>query len=829
MPGLLTLALAGALALAPAGASTASATTALDEASATTPAADGAAGTAAPDEASRTAAPAATDLPHGLRSVTELLEADGTLREGAPDGPVDVSGWTMTTAPDGSPRFVAEDAAADASSAALAVAGDTSWSTTFGAATAGMGLTAVTVSGTNIYVGGTVTDLASTAEGTYQHVARWDGKAWQRLGTGIDGEVMTIAVNGTDVYVGGDFERAGSVAANDLARWNGSAWSAVAGGVTNPAADYDEAVRALATNGKKLYVGGTFTKAGTVSARSLAAYDLTAKTWSAVGAGLYRCASCGVGDPGAVNALLLDGTKLYVGGNFDKAGTRTTMSLASVDTATGTWTAYGKGIHTEDGYKGVVESLALDPATRALYVGGSFTRANGVTTMNLAKLAGTTFSSVGKVTFYGDKYATVQSVAFSGGKLYIGGTFTEIDGVKRSNWAVRSGTTWSTPGGGLDDVVVAMAPKDSGVVVLGDFVTAGTLRMNRAGIWTGTAWQTFGQGVSTTAYGNGDVHAIVPDGSGAYVAGIFNQVGQKPARSIARWTGSSWDTMAGGVTTSIGDAEVHAMVKVGTDLYVAGEFSKAGGVAVRNIARWNGTSWSALGAGLDGEVYALHVLNGKLYAGGEFVNSGTQHLGGVGAWDLTAKKWLPLGNHPQYSDDVRALSSVAGQYLVIGGHFHRFYAGGMPAVEGLYGMTMFDTKDVTGSDVLDGYYLLEGVSWAGGPGGVRTLKVIGGDLYVGGQFDRAGIMTQGPGTSSGFAAKHLVVCGSAPPAPGARWAARATGSTPWPPRAASWSSAGTSCPSAAGRRPAWRSTTRRRAPTPPGAAASARAAAASGR
>ena len=43
-------------------------------------------------------------------------------------------------------------------------------------------------------------------------------------------------------------------------------------------------------------------------------------------------------------------------------------------------------------------------------------------------------------------------------------------------------------------------------------------------------------------------------------------------------------------------------------VYVGGQFTTAGGVAASRIARWDGSSWSALGTGMDNQaVYALAV------------------------------------------------------------------------------------------------------------------------------------------------------------------------------------------------------------------------------
>lgn len=59
------------------------------------------------------------------------------------------------------------------------------------------------------------------------------------------------------------------------------------------------------------------------------------------------------------------------------------------------------------------------------------------------------------------------------------------------------------------------------------------------------------------------------------------------------------------------------------DLYVGGDFLTAGSSYAPYIAKWDGTTWSALGSGMDGTVYALAVDgHGNLYAGGSFSTAG---------------------------------------------------------------------------------------------------------------------------------------------------------------------------------------------------------------
>lgn len=53
-------------------------------------------------------------------------------------------------------------------------------------------------------------------------VARWDTAAntWSTLGTGVSGEVKALAVNGSNLYVGGWFEKAGEQPSGGLAGMN---------------------------------------------------------------------------------------------------------------------------------------------------------------------------------------------------------------------------------------------------------------------------------------------------------------------------------------------------------------------------------------------------------------------------------------------------------------------------------------------------------------------------------------------------------------------------------------------------------------------------------
>src|SRR5437016_5069875 len=84
------------------------------------------------------------------------------------------------------------------------------------------------------------------------------------------------------------------------------------------------------------------------------------------------------------------------------------------------------------------------------------------------------------------------------------------------------------------------------------------------------------------------------------------------------------------------NGEVDALAVLGSDLYAGGEFTTAGGSAANRIAKWDGSSWSALGSGMNGTVVALALSGSDLYAGGGFTTAG----GKVSAY--IARAYLPI-------------------------------------------------------------------------------------------------------------------------------------------------------------------------------------------
>ena len=81
---------------------------------------------------------------------------------------------------------------------------------------------------------------------------------------------------------------------------------------------------------------------------------------------------------------------------------------------------------------------------------------------------------------------------------------------------------------------------------------------------------------------------------------------------INKWDGANLTGVGGGT-----DGPVGSFVVFNNELYVGGGFFHAGPTQVADLAKWNGTTWTAVGTQLDNfSINALAVYHGALYAGG---------------------------------------------------------------------------------------------------------------------------------------------------------------------------------------------------------------------
>ncbi|MBL9079613.1 MAG: hypothetical protein JNL08_19070 [Planctomycetes bacterium] len=219
-----------------------------------------------------------------------------------------------------------------------------------------------------------------------------------------------------------------------------------------------------------------------------------------------------------------------------------------------------------------------------------------------------------------------------------------------------------------------------------------------------------------------------PDGTGPaprrlVIGGYFLNVGAMPANRVAAWDAASqsWSAVGTGISSFLATVTAFATLPNG-DLVAAGDFSIAGGVAAVDVARWNGTAWSALGSGSNSVVYALATLpNGHLVAGGLFTTMGGVSASSIARWNGTT--WSAMGSGLSSASgvsNVGAMRVLPNGDLVVGGGFED--AGGV-ATENLARWN--------------------GTTWSAfGPatgGAVNAMVVLrNGDLVIGGSFTSVG-------------------------------------------------------------------------------------------
>ena len=280
----------------------------------------------------------------------------------------------------------------------------------------------------------------------------------------------------------------------------------------------------------------------------------------------------------------------------------------------------------------------------------------------------------------------------------------------------------------LTGTVYALLKDGAGnIYVGGDFITAGGVIVNHIAKWDGTKWSALGTGVFSQ-YGS-SIQALAMDGAGnLYAGGSFTNAGGVLANHIAKWDGTTWSALGTAPDFGVSNT-VYALALDGGKLYAGGNFSTAGGVPANRIAKWDGTVWSALGTapdiGVSNTVNALAVDGGNLYAGGNFSTAGGVAVNRIAKWDGTA--WSALGTAPDMG-----VSNTVNALAVDGGNL---YAGGSFSTAGGVAVNRIAKWDGTVWSAL-GTAPNMGVSNT-----VNALAVDGGNLYAGGSFSTAGGVT----------------------------------------------------------------------------------------
>jgi hypothetical protein len=271
----------------------------------------------------------------------------------------------------------------------------------------------------------------------------------------------------------------------------------------------------------------------------------------------------------AVRALAVDGTWLYLGGDFTAVDNTMRAHVARVNRTTGaldqSW-----NVTTDK----TVRDMVLVGTT--LYFVGDFTTVNG---QPRKRVAAVSTADGGLVTgFHPSLTNKVYAVAADGGKIFLGGNFTSVNGTARSFMAAvdaGNGQLLQPAFNQINDVVLDLA------VGGGQVYAAGGGGFNSAAAWSvnggARLWRNQANGdVQAVVYARGNVYFGFHDGFD------INGVPDTTLRLLAA------DAVSGTLTPfapqSSGNVGVLALSSDGPYLAAVGKFPKMGGVNVKGAS-----------------------------------------------------------------------------------------------------------------------------------------------------------------------------------------------------------------------------------------------------
>jgi len=388
---------------------------------------------------------------------------------------------------------------------------------------------------------------------------------------------------------------------------------------------------------------------------------------------------------GGVNAVAVATDLIYIGGNFDYVGPPT-GAFAALDATTGAASLRPARVQVpyDNGNEVGVATSIQDGAGR-WYIGGDFSAVSGVPQARVARVtaSGQLDPTFAPLVLDGN----VRSIAVSADTVFIAGTFTSVDWQPRNGFAALDIATGALKP--LSPTVTAppSVPAFIGTLhVSGNVLFVGGSFTNIDGIArNGIAAIDIPSGSITSwdAQASGPVGIAAVSGDTMYVVGSFNQIGGQQRDRVA-----ALDVTTGAATAFNPDPDdsgyIHALATNGTTVFVAGSFITIGGQNRRGFAALDANTGAALPVQLQpvgspiGGVISLAISGNTLYVGGDFesiANQPRKRLAAVNATTGEVLSWAPVAPRRVWKlNVVNNTVYVGGQFTSIGGKSQRYLA-----------------------------------------------------------------------------------------------------------------------------------------------------------
>lgn len=287
--------------------------------------------------------------------------------------------------------------------------------------------------------------------------------------------------------------------------------------------------------------------------------------------------------------------------------------------------------------------------------------------------------------------------------LYARGNFTKAGNIPVCYVAQWNGTKW--------DSVVGVCPfSATGFIRFNNnlFAASGNGTTGNIIKWNGTNWI-----IVATFTGFNGAWGFCEYNNELYAYGGFDTINGIPASNIAKYNGSTWSAID---TTKWYAGFITCAIIYQGELYIGGNMRNWNGT-IDNLAKWSGTQWlpvgnNAMAGGMSG-INCFEIYNGDLYMGGLFYQSTGNPSDGIARWNGT--QWLDvgggIGQNPAQIFDMKVYNGE----LWVGGNFSE--TGGIPA---LYISKWDGTNWCSFGDTLSN--------------GVLALEIYKNELYIGGGF-----------------------------------------------------------------------------------------------
>jgi uncharacterized delta-60 repeat protein/uncharacterized repeat protein (TIGR01451 family) len=317
---------------------------------------------------------------------------------------------------------------------------DTTFNTSIGADS---NVLAMAVQSDNrVVIAGDFSMVNQVSHGRIARLNPYDASLDNDFWAGIDATVRTLVSQTDDrILIGGDFTNVNGVVHNRIARLS---YDGTLDTSFNPGAGADSSVYAIAEtfiNGaRKVMIGGSFTVINSVGRNSIARVNDDGSADTSFDPGL--------GANGTVFALAvyptntIDGGKVVIGGSFTMVGGVSRNCIARLNADGSVDTTFNPGAGASD----VVRAVAIQTDGRVL-IGGSFTNVNGVLLNRIARLNVDGSVDAGFTPGLGANDSVYTIALQQDQRIVLGGAFTLCSGVTRAR------LTRLLPSGAVDPTI----------------------------------------------------------------------------------------------------------------------------------------------------------------------------------------------------------------------------------------------------------------------------------------------------------------------------------------------------------------------------------------